>query len=151
MAKNINRLSICGRLVRDPDLKMTPGGTPIAGFSIAVNRSVKSGDKYEDVASFFDCIAWGKFPGETIAKHFKKGQRIMIEGSIQQRSWEDKNGGGKRTKVEIVVDGFEFMGDNAPKTSGSKPAPDDDVPGPSGGDEMPSGGKGFFDESDIPF
>ena len=151
MAKNINRLTICGRLVRDPELKLTPGGTPVAGFSIAVNRSVKVGDKYEDVASFFDCVAWGKYPGETIAKHFKKGQRIMLEGEIQQREWEDKNGGGKRSKVEIKVEGFEFMGDRSPTETGSKPEKGTSRQEPdSMPDEMPNGGS-HFDDRDIPF
>lgn len=153
MAKNLNRLTICGRLTKDPELKTTNGGTPIAGFSIAVNRQVKKGDKYEDVASFFECIAWGKYPGETIAKHFKKGQKIMLEGYIQQRSWEDKNGGGKRSKVEIVVEGFEFMEGKAQEGGGSSKSEPDDAPSArySGGDDAPTGGKSHFDDSDIPF
>ena len=155
MAKNINRLTICGRLTKDPELKTTQGGTSIAGFSIAVTRQVKKDDKYEDVASFFECIAWGKYPGETIAKHFKKGQRIMVEGSLQQRSWTDKDG-GKRSKVEIVVEGFEFMDGKAQQGEGgsSKPEPEDALP-PSAqhyrGGDMPEGGKSHFDDTDIPF
>ena len=108
MASDINRVVLVGRLTSDPELKTTNGGTSWTSFSLAVNRSQKDGSGYKDVASFFSCVAWGKYPGETIANHCKKGQRIGIEGRLQQRSWEDKNG-GKRSFVEVVIDGFEFL------------------------------------------
>ena len=153
MASDINRVVLVGRLTKDPELKTTNGGTSYANFSLAVNRSQKKGDKYEDVASFINCVAWGKYPGETIANHCKKGQRIGIEGRIQQRSWKDDNGWDHNI-TEVNVDGFEFL--DAKKdgeSSGSRKA-DDAPPLPAQhyrGDDMPSGGKSHFDDTDIPF
>ena len=154
MASDINRVVLVGRLTKDPELKATNGGTSYANFSLAVNRSQKKGDKYEDVASFINCVAWGKYPGETIANHCKKGQRIGIEGRLQQRSWKDDNGGNHNI-TKVNVDGFEFL--DAKKdgeSSGSRKA-DDAPPLPSAqhyrGDDMPEGGKSHFDDTDIPF
>ena len=155
MASDINRVVLVGRLTKDPELKTTNGGTSYANFSLAVNRSQKKGDKYEDVASFINCVAWGKYPGETIANHCKKGQRIGIEGRLQQRSWKDDNGGNHNI-TEVNVDGFEFLDAKAQQGEGgsSKPEPED-APPPSAqhyrGDDMPSGGKSHFDDTDIPF
>ena len=155
MASDINRVVLVGRLTKDPELKATNGGTSYATFSLAVNRSQKKGDKYEDVASFINCVAWGKYPGETIANHCKKGQRIGIEGRLQQRSWKDDNGGNHNI-TEVNVDGFEFLDGKAQQGEGgsSKPEPED-APPPSAqhyrGDDMPSGGKSHFDDTDIPF
>lgn len=153
MASDINRVVLVGRLTSDPELKTTNGGTSWTSFSLAVNRSQKDGSGYKDVASFITCVAWGKYPGETIANHCKKGQRIGIEGRLQQRSWEDKNG-GKRSIVEVVIDGFEFL-DAKKDVESSSSRKADDAPPPSAqhyrGDDMPSGGKSHFDDTDIPF
>lgn len=154
MASDINRVVLIGRLTSDPELKTTNGGTSWTSFSLAVNRSQKDGSGYKDVVSFFPCVAWGKYPGETIANHCKKGQRIGIEGRLQQRSWEDKNG-GKRSIVEVVIDGFEFL--DAKKdgqsqgeghsggTKGHKS--DDDYQPPLPDNSGPS----HFSDEDIPF
>lgn len=108
MANDINRVCLIGRLTRDPELKFTPTNTPIASFSIANNKSWKAqnGEKKEN-CSFFNCIAWGK-TGEIIAQYFKKGQRIIVEGRLQQRSWDDKDG-NRRSVVEVVVENFQFL------------------------------------------
>ena len=107
MANDLNRVMLVGRLVNDPELRYIPSGTSVANFSIANNKSyVKEGEKSDQV-SYFECIAWGKL-GEIIAQYCKKGKLIGIDGRLQQRSWDDKEG-NKRYKVEIVVENFQFL------------------------------------------
>jgi len=107
MASDLNRVVLIGRLTRDPELKHIPSGTAIANFSIANNRTYSSSGEKTEQVSFFNCIAWAK-TGEVIVEYCKKGQRIAIEGRLQQRGWEDKNG-QKRSTVEIVVENFQFL------------------------------------------
>ena len=108
MSRDLNRVMLIGRLGRDPELRYTQTGSPVANFSIANNRSytTSSGEKREEV-NFFNCIAWSKL-GEIIVEYCKKGRRIGIEGRLQQRSWDDKDG-NKRSTVEIVVENFQFL------------------------------------------
>lgn len=114
---NYNRTILAGNTTRDPELRVTPKGTAICQFSLAVNRQWKNeaGEKQEEV-SFIDCEAWGK-TGETIAKYFTKGKPIMVEGRLKQDTWEDKNTKEKRSKLKVVVDQFMFVGkpDGAPQ------------------------------------
>ncbi len=108
MAGDINRVNLIGRLTRDPELKYTQGGAAVGNFSIANNRTytTSAGEKREEV-SYFDCVAWGKL-GEIIVEYCRKGGRIAVEGRIQQRRWEDQNA-NKRSKIEIIVENFQFL------------------------------------------
>ena len=109
MARGFSKAIIVGNLTRDPELRTTPSGAQVCGFTVAVNRNYKdgSGDSKEQV-SFLDCSAWGR-SGEIIAQYAKKGSGILVSGRIEQRSWEDKEG-QKRSRVEIVVEDFNFIG-----------------------------------------
>ena len=111
MARGFSKVIIVGNITRDPELRSTPSGTQVCGFSVAVNRNYRdgSGEQKENV-SFFDCSAWGK-SGEIIAQYAKKGSGILVSGRLEQRSWEDKEG-QKRSRVEIVVEDFNFVGGN---------------------------------------
>ena len=93
----MNQCQLMGRLVRDPELKYTPQGTAVTSFTLAVDRRFN-----RDKADYINIIAWRQ-TAEFVAKHFAKGQRVAIVGSIQTRSWED-NDGGKHKAVEIVAD-----------------------------------------------
>ena len=108
--RGFSKAIITGNLTRDPELRTTPSGTSVCGFTVAVNRVYKdtNGEQKEDV-SFIDCSAWGKL-GEMISQYAKKGSGVLVSGRLDQRSWEDKNGGGKRSRVEIVVEDFNFVG-----------------------------------------
>ena len=119
MARGFSKVIIVGNVTRDPELRSTPSGTQVCSFSVAVNRSYKdnSGSNVENV-SFFDCSAWGK-QGETIAQYVKKGSGILVSGRLEQRSWEDKEG-QKRSRVEIVVEDFNFIGGTAGEGGSSK-------------------------------
>ncbi len=107
MAGDLNRVILIGRLTRDPELRYTQSGTGVASFTVANNRTYSvSGEKKEEV-SYFDCIAWSKL-GEIITEYCKKGQRIAIEGRMQQRRWDDQDG-NKRSKIEVVIENFQFL------------------------------------------
>jgi single-strand DNA-binding protein len=143
MASDLNKAILIGRLTRDPELRYTQGGTSVCSFSIANNRTyVSAGEKKEQV-SFFNCVAWAK-TGEVIAEYCKKGQRIGIEGRLQQRSWDDQEG-KKRQTVEIVVDNFQFL--SAPRESGGEAAVES-TPAPQ---EHSQNTENPFSDEDIPF
>ncbi len=108
--RGFSKAIITGNLTRDPELRTTPNGATVCSFSVAVNRVYRdaSGEQREDV-SFIDCSAWGKL-GEMINQYAKKGSGVLVSGRLDQRSWEDKTTGQKRSRVEIVVEDFNFTG-----------------------------------------
>lgn len=118
MARGFSKAIIVGNITRDPELRSTPSGAQVCSFSVAVNRNYKdsSGANQESV-SFIDCTAWGR-AGEIIAQYAKKGSGILVSGRLEQRSWEDKEG-QKRSRVEIVVEDFNFVGGNAGEGGGN--------------------------------
>jgi len=101
---------LMGNLTRDPELRVTPKGTPICGFSLAINRSFKleSGETKEEVV-FIDVEAWGK-QGETIAKYLTKGKPLYVEGRLKLDTWEDKTTKEKRSRLKVVLEQFQFIG-----------------------------------------
>lgn len=109
MAKGFNKVILMGNLTRDPETRTTPNGQTVTSFSLAVNRSWKGSDgQTQEAVSYIDCVAWGK-PGEIIAQYISKGRALLVSGRLDQRSWEDKESGGKRSKVEVVVEDFNFV------------------------------------------
>ena len=108
MAAN-NSVHLIGNLTRDPEVRVTPKGTAICSFSLAVNRRWKddSGQVKEEV-SFIDCEFWGK-AGEVFAKHHKKGNSAAIYGRLKMDQWEDKTTKEKRSKLKVVVDDFAWQ------------------------------------------
>ena len=117
--RGFSKAIITGNLTRDPELRTTPSGSSVCSFSVAVNRTYRdaNGEQKEDV-SFIDCSAWGKL-GEMIGQYAKKGSGVLVSGRLSQRSWEDKNGGGKRSRTEIVVEDFNFTGSAPSRDGGS--------------------------------
>lgn len=113
MAKGFNKVILMGNLTRDPETRNTPSGQSVTNFSLAVNRTWKGADgqQNEDV-SYIDCVAWGK-PGEIIAQYLGKGRAVLVSGRLDQRSWDDKDSGQKRSKIEVVVEDFNFVSDGA--------------------------------------
>lgn len=100
----LNKGILMGRLTADPELRATPNNTPVCSFTLAVNRSfVKQGEQQAD---FLDIVAWGK-TAEFVSKYFSKGLLVAVEGRIQSRMWEDKQG-NKRKSVEIVAEAVHF-------------------------------------------
>ncbi len=148
MAGDLNRVVLIGRLTRDPELRYTPSGTAVASFSIANNRTYAvSGERKEEV-SYFDCIAWSKL-GEIITEYCKKGQKIAVEGRLQQRRWEDQDK-NKKSKIELVIENFQFLsgkssGDETSQPKTSAPAESSSDYGSSNFDDNP------FSDDEIPF
>ncbi len=108
MAKGFNKVVLMGNLTRDPELRTTPSGQSVASFSLAVNRTWRnaSGEQQEAV-DYIDCNAWGK-AGEIITQYMQKGRALLVSGRLQHRTWEQD--GQKRSKVEVVVEDFNFVG-----------------------------------------
>ncbi|MDO8539753.1 MAG: single-stranded DNA-binding protein [Opitutaceae bacterium] len=108
---SLNKVMLMGNLTRDPELRVTPKGTSICQFSLAINRKFKmeSGESREEVI-FVDIEAWGK-QGETIAKFVTKGRPLFVEGRLKLDQWEDKNTKEKKSKMRVVLEQFEFLGD----------------------------------------
>lgn len=135
---SFNKVILAGNLTRDVELRFTPKGTPIAQFSLAVNRAWKddAGNKKEEV-SFIDCKCFGK-QAETISEWFKKGRPILIEGRLNQETWDDKETKEKRSKLVVIVEGFSFIGENK-KSAEGKPAP------------TPAKGEAADEGDDVPY
>lgn len=106
----LNKVMLMGNLTRDPEIRVTPKGTSICQFSLAINREYKteSGEKREDVL-FVDIEAWGK-QGETVAKYCTKGRPLYVEGRLRLDQWEDKNTKEKRSRMKVVLEQFQFLG-----------------------------------------
>ncbi len=152
--KGFNKVVLMGNLTRDPETRTTPSGQSVTSFSLAVNRTWRGGDgQQQEAVSYIDCTAWGK-AGEIIAQYMNKGRALLVSGRLDQRSWDDKDSGQKRSKVEVVVEDFNFVdggqgGSNndggstsrasSSASSSKKSAPAADV------DDQP------IDLSDIPF
>lgn len=110
--RGFSKAIIAGNVTRDPEMRTTPSGAQVCSFSVAVNRTFKdSSGNQQDQVSYIDCVAWGK-SGELIAQYTKKGSSLLVSGRLEQRSWEDKNSGQRRSRTEVVVEDFTFMGGN---------------------------------------
>lgn len=151
---SFNRVILMGNLTRDPEVRQAQSGTFVVKAGLAVNDRVPDGQGgWKEEASFFDIVIFGK-RGEAFGKFLKKGRPVLIEGKLRQSSWEDKETGQKRSRVEVIVDNWEFVGGredggggggggNAPRQA--QPATAPDFPGPSdfgGGGSVPD---------DVPF
>jgi single-strand DNA-binding protein len=106
---SFNRVILVGNLTRDPELRYTPKGLAIAKIGLAVNRTWKSesGESKEEV-TFVDIDAFGK-QAETIGQYLKKGRPILVEGRLRLDQWDDKQTGQKRSRLGVVMEGFQFL------------------------------------------
>jgi single-strand DNA-binding protein len=136
---SLNKVFLIGNLVRPPELRYTPSGTAVADLRIAVNRSftTQTGEK-RDEACFLTVVVWGK-QAEACGEYLDKGRPIMVEGRLQTREWETKDG-QKRNVVEVVAERVQFLGARGKETAGAPAA----VPGgeafaedTTGGDDVP--------------
>ena len=131
MGKAVNRVFLIGRLTKDVEVTATKTGKNVASFSVAVYKSTG------EVADFFDCVAWVK-TAELLAQYTSKGSKVHLEGSLQQRSWEDKDG-NNRSKVEVVVRDVTFLDSKSDSQSTPRDTAPTDI------DDKP------IDLSEIPF
>ena len=120
---SINRVNISGNLTRDPELRMTSGGTQVLSFGVAVNdrrRNPQTGE-WEDYPNFVDCTMFGT-RAEAVSRYLQKGSKVAIEGKLRYSSWE--RDGQRRSKLEVIVDEIEFMsrGQQSPDGGYGQPA-----------------------------
>src|SRR5262245_9035760 len=134
---NLNKVMLMGNLTRDPQLKYLPNQTPVVEFGLAVNRRWKgpNGEDREET-TFVDISAFGR-TGEVINQYFTKGKPIFIEGRLKYDQWEDKQGGGKRSKITVVIENFQFVGGRDGGGGGG---------GGGGGYDADAGGGGEYDQ-----
>jgi len=119
MAREYNKVIVSGHLGKDPEMRFTPNGSPVASFSIAVNRMVgrsDSGDRREET-DWFNVVAWNKL-AEFCNQYLTKGQRVLVEGRLQTRSWDDQNG-QKQYRTEIIANDVMFIGARSPQAGGA--------------------------------
>ena len=102
----LNHITIMGRLTRDPELRYTQSQTPVASFTLAVDRDFGSRDGGEKQTDFIDCVAWRQ-TAEFVSKYFTKGSMAVVSGRLQIRDWTDRDG-GKRRSAEVAVDNMYF-------------------------------------------
>ena len=102
----LNKLFLMGRLTRDPELRRTQTGTPVASFSLAVDRDFKDKSTGERTTDFIDVVAWRQ-TAEFVSRYFTKGRMAVVEGRLQIRDWTDKDGGKRRT-AEVIADNIYF-------------------------------------------
>lgn len=130
----LNTAIFMGRLTADPELRHTSGDTAVTSFTVAVDRSyAKAGTDRQ--ADFIDVVAW-RSTAEFICKYFTKGQLVAIQGSIQTRNYEDKNG-NKRKAVEVIADQAHFAGSKKEQEAGSYEQPGDDFKEITADDDLP--------------
>lgn len=144
MAYGLNKVMLIGHLGSDPELRYTEGNVPVASFNVATNESYKdqNGNLVERT-EWHRCVAWRKL-AEVLGEYLKKGSKVYLEGKLQTRTWDDKEG-NKRYTTEIVISEFTFLdskgsggGGGQQDGGGGSPMPQ---PEPAGGDK----------DDDLPF
>ena len=173
---SFNKVILIGNLTRDPDLRTTQNGTAICDLGLAVNRRRRdqSGNDQEEVC-FVDVAVWGR-SAENCAQYLQKGAPVLVEGRLRLEQWEDRNGGGRRSRLTVVAEVVQFLGSRADGERQTEPPQDgyrrDSQPAvrrqnssrPTGGRNdggfgapppsspyAPEDGPGYDPESDIPF
>lgn len=135
MSRGLNKVMIIGHLGRDPEMRYTPSGRPVTTFSVATSRSWSSndGERHQET-EWFNVVAWGNL-AEICKQYLSKGQQVYIEGRLQTRKWEDKEG-NKHTSVEIVANEMMILGDRRENSSNHHAAAEEnDAPETSTADE----------------
>ena len=148
-ATNINVVVITGNLTRDPELRTTSGGTSVCGLRVACNtRRKDASGNWVDKPNYFDVTVWGA-QGENCATYLQKGRPVAIEGRLEWREWEDKQG-NKRQSVDIIANSVQFLGSREGGENGGRFTPQSDVPADTG-DFAPAPAAGGAGDDDIPF
>ncbi len=153
----LNHIVVMGRLTRDPELRYTQSQTPVASFTVAVDRDFSSRETGERQTDFIDCVAW-RSTAEFVSKFFQKGSMAVVSGRLQIRDWTDREG-GKRRSAEIVADNVYFGESKRSREDGQRPAAPASRPAPAGYNagysDAPAGGSAFAElddgDGELPF
>jgi single-strand DNA-binding protein len=158
MSGSVNKVILVGRLGKDPELKYTPSGAPVAKFSLATDESFKdrTGEK-QNRTEWHNIVAWNKL-AEICGEYLTKGKLVYIEGSIRSRQWQDQ-AGNKRTAYEIIANQMQMLGSKADAeraaSAGMDRATPDRPPAPASppppSPEAVSPSESEISEEDIPF
>ncbi|HLW55174.1 MAG TPA: single-stranded DNA-binding protein [Candidatus Angelobacter sp.] len=109
MAKSVNKVILIGNLGKDPEVKYTPSGTPVAKFSLATNEKYKDkSGEWQERTEWHNIVVWQRL-AEIVGEYVKKGSKIYVEGRLQTSSWEDKQSGEKKYRTEIVVNDLVLL------------------------------------------
>lgn len=135
---SFNKVILLGNLTRDPEVRYTPNGIAVASFALAVNRKYKQGDETKEEVSYIDIVVFGK-QAESCGQYINKGDSVLVDGRLQQRRWDDKETGQKRSKIEVVAQSVNFMPKRASSGQGGGQAHAEPLPEPP------------VDEGEIPF
>lgn len=132
---NLNKVMLIGNLTRDPEVRFTPKGTAVTDIGLAVNRSYTGDDGVRrDEVTFVDVTLWGR-QAEVAGQYMKKGRPVYIEGRLQMDTWQDKQTGQNRSRLKVVGDAFQFLGNREEGGGGGQSAP----PAYGGGGQPQSG------------
>lgn len=158
---NINRVVLVGNLTRDPEQRALPSGTNVTELGIAVNHRYKNrqSDQWVEEPNYFNIVVFGP-QGDACHQFLRKGRPVAVDGRLRWSSWEDKNGGGRRSKVDVVADTVQFLGsrgDDAgqgpPQQSSQQGYGGSDLPADTSdfGDQPAGVASGGGSDDDIPF
>lgn len=153
----VNKVILIGNLGRDPEVRSTPSGQPVASFTLATSRrwKDKNGQRQEQT-EWHQIVVWGK-QAEIAGQYLTKGKQIFLEGRLQTRSWDDRQTGEKRYRTEIVCENFQMLGSRGGGGGDFEPGGPPSGGGGSydeggfGGSGGAGGGGGDLDDDDIPF
>ena len=123
MARSVNQVILMGNLTRDPEVRQTPNGQTVCSFGLALNRSYKGADgNWQEATDFVDIVAWAQL-GERVSQYLHKGSRVLVQGRLQYRSWDQD--GQKRSKLDVVANDVTFLDgrDGGEGGSGGSSAP----------------------------
>jgi single-strand DNA-binding protein len=140
MPKSVNKVILVGNIGKDPDVKYTPSGVPVAKFSLATNERFKGkSGEWQERTEWHNVIAWQRL-AEIVGEYVQKGNKLYVEGRLQTSSWEDRQSGDKKYKTEIVAHDLVLLGNNNARGT--------DAPQLSHAEEDFSGS---ISDQDIPF
>ena len=133
---SLNKVFLIGNLTRAPELRYTPSGTAVSDLRLAVNRSysTQAGERREETC-FLTVVVWGK-QAESSAQYLDKGSPVHVEGRLQTRDWETKDG-QRRNVVEVVAERLQFLGRGRAQTSSVEAEPAEDAASTGEADEVP--------------
>jgi single-strand DNA-binding protein len=143
MFGDFNKVILLGNVTREPELRFTPSGAGVLNFGLATNRRYKSGEEWKDEVTYHNIVVWRN--AESLSKRVKKGTRLMLEGRVSTRSWDD-SAGKKQYKTEIIVDSVNLISRYEGEKSGNTPLDEsgDGIAAQSGGTET-------IEPDDLPF
>lgn len=146
---NFNKVILLGNLTRDVEVRHTQSGMALAKFGMAINRKWSQNGEQKESTCFVDLTAWGR-QAELLGQYVKKGSQLFVEGRLEYSTWESQEG-GKRSKLEVVVENFQFVGGARGEEGGGGGGGPRRSGGRSSAPQQAAEGGGDTDYGDIPF